>query len=260
MRKIILPLITGLVGILLGILLVLFLIGSPKAKPLPGRAIQAPGPGGDPPGTAVIMLDEKFFDSVLGTIFRDLGGPSFPLQLTLERNPFDAAQPRMIRAALQDQCTDQVTIAQEGSSTKMAVRFVDGKISAVLPFTGSKNIFGCQHFKGWAQASIQLSFDEAKQTVYGQITIEGVNVEGVPDAASGIVTRLVQFSINQSINPLEILSAARLAVAMPVKSANRTLKAQVKDVRAEIADGKLTMHITYDFSGVRGLPSPSPQG
>jgi hypothetical protein len=47
---------------------------------------------------------------------------------------------------------------------------------------------------------------------------------------------------------------------MPVKSANGTLKAQVKDVRAEIADGKLTMHITYDFSGVRGLPSPSPQG
>src|SRR5918912_4586752 len=132
MRKIILPLITGLVGILLGILLVLFLIGSPKAKPLPGRAVQAPDPGGDPPGTAVVTLDEKFFDSVLGTIFRDLGGPSFPLELALERDPADATQPSTIRAALQDQCPDQVTITQEGSNARTTVRFTGGKINAVL--------------------------------------------------------------------------------------------------------------------------------
>jgi hypothetical protein len=46
---------------------------------------------------------------------------------------------------------------------------------------------------------------------------------------------------------------------MPVQSANGTLKANVKDVRAEVADGKLILHVTYDFSGVRGGVSAQPQ-
>jgi hypothetical protein len=158
---------------------------------------------------------------------------------------------------LQDQCQDKVTIINEGSNVKTGVRFTNGKISAVLPFTGSKNLFGCQTFNGWAQASINLSFDKEKQTVYGEIVVEGVNVEGVPDFASGLVTRLVQFSINQRINPLEILRAPQLAVAMPVQSANGSLKAQVQDVRAEVTEGKLVLHITYNFTGVRGQ---QPQG
>ena|SRR5947209_14819978 len=255
MRRLLLILISGFVGLLLGVALVLFILGAPRAKPLPGVAVQAPDPGGDPPGTAVVTLDEKFFDSVLGAIFRDLGAPSLPLELTTARNPLDAS-PRMIAATMQDQCPDRINIINEGSNAKTEVRFVNGKINAVLPFNGSKNIFGCQRFQGWAQASIQLSFDQAKQTVYGQINIEGVNIEGVPDAFSGIITRLVQFSINQRINPLEILRAPQLAVAMPVQSTNGTLKAQVRDVRSEVKDGKLTLHITYDFTGVRGQQPP----
>jgi len=259
MKKLFLALISGVAGIIIGVLLVLFLIGSPKAKPLPGVAVKAPEPGGDPPGTAVVMLDEKFFDSVLGTIFRDLGSPSFPLQLTSGHESLGDSTSRMIPAAFENQCQDQVTITNEGSDKKTEVHFTGGKISAVLPFNGSKSFFGCQTFKGWAQASINISFDQEKQTVYGEIVIEGVNVEGVPDVASGLVTRLVQFSINQNINPLTILRAPQLAVAMPVQSTNGTLKAQVKDVRAEMTDGKLTLHITYDFAGVRGQPPP-PQG
>lgn len=255
MKKLLLAIISGVLGIVLGVLLMLFLIGSPKAKPLPGVAVKGPEPGGDPPGTAVITLDEKFFDSVLTTIFRDLGGPTLPLELTSARDPFDAS-PEIVPAAFQGECKDQVTILNEGSNVKTGVRFTNGKISAVLPFTGSKSLFGCLTFQGWAQASINLSFEKEKQTVYGEVIIEGVNVDGVPDVASGIVTRLVQYSINQRINPLQILRAPQLSAAMPVQSANGTLKAQVRDVRAEITEGKLTLHITYDFAGVRGQPPP----
>ncbi|HYJ47858.1 MAG TPA: hypothetical protein VEV81_14680, partial [Pyrinomonadaceae bacterium] len=225
MGKILLAVISGVAGIVLGVLLVLFLIGSPKAKPLPGAAVKAPEPGGDPPGTAVITLDEKFFDSVLGTIFRDLGSPSFPLELTGSQSggPLDGPGPRMIPAALQNQCQDRITITSEGSNVKTGVRFTGGKINAVLPFNGSKSFFGCLNFNGWAQASIDLSFDKEKQTVYGKVIIEGVNVEGIPDVASGLITRLVQSSIDQRINPLEILRAPQLAVAMPVQSTNGTL-------------------------------------
>jgi hypothetical protein len=254
MRKLLIAIISGVVGLVLGALIVLFLLGSPKAKPLPGSPVRAPDPQGDPPGTVIVTLDEKFFDPLLATIFRDIGAPSFPLELTMmERNAADGSKPALLPAAMQNDCPDLVVLESEGSNTKTSVHFVDGKILAPLAFNGSKNILGgCVRFKGWAQASINLSFDQEKQTVYGQINVEGVNLEGAPAAVGGIATMLVQRSINQRINPLEILRAPQLALAMPVVSSNGTLKAQVKDVRSEVKDNKLVLHITYDFTGVRG--------
>ena len=140
---------------------------------------------------------------------------------------------------------------------KTSVHFADGRIVAPLAFTGSKNIFGgCVRFSGWAQASIQLSFEKEKQTDYGQIDVEGVTLEGAPAAVGGIATIFVQRSINQRINPLTILQAPQLALMMPVVSSNGTLKASVKDVRSEVKDNKLILHITYDFSGIRGVSQP----
>ena len=256
--KYVLALITGIAGLVLGALLVLFILGAPKAKPLPGVAVKAPDPQGDAPGTVIVTLDEKFFDPLLATIFRDLGPPSFPLELSrLERDTLNGAGDRLVPAALQAECPDLVVLATEGNNIKTSVRFVDGKIVAPLAFNGSKNIFGgCVRFSGWAQASIQLSFDKEKQTVYGQIDVEGVNLEGAPAAVGGIATIFVQRSINQRINPLEILRAPQLALMMPVVSSNGMLKAQVTDVRSEVKDGKLTLHITYDFSGVKGAQPP----
>jgi hypothetical protein len=249
---------TLLGGLILGAVLMLFFLGAPKAKPLPGQLVQAPDPQGDPPGTVIVTLDEKFFDPLLATIFRDLGAPSFPLELTrMERNPADDSTPRLLDVAMQNECPDLVVLETEGSNTRTSVHFADGKIVAPLAFNGSKNILGgCVRFKGWAQANINLSFDQEKQTVYGQINVEGVNLEGAPAAIGGIATMLVQRSINQRINPLEILRAPQLALAMPVVSTGGTLKAQVKDVRSEVKDGKLILHITYDFTGVRGSQPP----
>ncbi|HEY0376225.1 MAG TPA: hypothetical protein VGC87_04640 [Pyrinomonadaceae bacterium] len=252
--KYLLAVITGIVGLVLGALLVLFLVGAAKPKPLPGQPVRAPEAGGDPPGTAVVTLDEKFFDPLLGTVFRDLGSPSFPLELAMtERAPSDGSTLTTIPAALQEGCPDTVVIKNEGSSVKTGVHFTGGKIIAPLAFDGSKNILGaCVRFQGWAQASIDLRFDQEKQTVYGQINVEGVNLEGAPAAVGGIAALLVQRSINQRINPIEILRAPQLALAMPVQSANGTLKANVKDVRAEVAEGKLILHLSFDFAGARG--------
>jgi hypothetical protein len=258
--KYILALITGVVGLVLGALIVLFLLGAPKAKPLPGLPVQAPDAGGDAPGTATITLDEKFFDPLLGSIFRDLGQPSFPLELTkLEQSPFDNSTVKIIPAALQNDCPDQIVIKSEGSNIKTGVRFTDGKIIAPLAFTGSKNLFGCQRFQGWAQANIALRFDQEKQTVYGQINVEGVNLDGAPEIVGGVATLLVQRSINQRINPIEILRAPQLSLAMPIQSTNGALSAKVKDVRYEVVDGKLVLHLTFDFAGVRG-GGGQPQG
>lgn len=255
--KYLLALITGLVGLVLGAVIVLFLVGAGRAKPLPGQPVQAPDPNGDAPGTAVITLDEKFFDALLTSIFRDLGSPSFPLELTMmERGMTNGSPYDVIPAALQNDCPDQVVIKNEGSNIKTGVRFTGGKIIAPLAFTGSKNLFGCQRFQGWAQANIELRFDQEKQTVYGQINVEGVNLDGAPEIIGGVATLLVQRSINQRINPLEILRAPQLSLAMPIQSTNGALSAKVKDVRYEVADGKLILHLTFDFAGVRGGGQP----
>ena len=66
-----------LLGLVLGGVLVFFLfVGAPRAGALPGAPLKTPDQGGDPAGTAVITLDEKFFDTVLATIFRDMNAPS----------------------------------------------------------------------------------------------------------------------------------------------------------------------------------------
>jgi hypothetical protein len=259
--KYVLALITGLVGLVLGAVVVLLLLGAPKAKPLPGLPVQTPDSGGDAPGTAIVTLDEKFFDALLNSVFRDLGSPSFPLELTMmERGLTNGPAFSVIPAALQNDCPDQIVIKTEGSNIKTGVRFTNGKIIAPLAFTGSKNLFGCQRFQGWAQANIELRFDQEQQTVYGWINVEGVNLDGTPAIVGGIATVLVQRSINQRINPLEILRAPQLSLAMPIQSTNGTLSAKVKAVRAEVTDGKLVLHLTFDFAGVRGGGQPPPQG
>ena len=245
-----------LLGLILGGVLVFFIfVGAPRAGALPGVPVKAPDQGGDPPGTAVITLDEKFFDSVLAAIFRDMNAPSFPLQFSTLRmdDPLQQQQaaPVFRQAIFQDGCASAVTLVPEGSNVKTSVRLADGKILAPLAFSGSFNapLFGCVRFKGWAQTSIKLSFDQGKQTVYGQINVEGVNLDNTPSGVGDVVTALVQRSINQNVNPLEILQSHQLMLALPVKASNSMLKAQVKDVREEIQNGRLSLHITYDFTG-----------
>ena len=72
----------------------------------------------------------------------------------------------------------------------------------------------------------------------------------------GLITPLVQGTINQRINPLEILRAPQLALSVPIKASKGTLKARVKDVRAEVAEGTLRLHITYDFQAEQMQEQP----
>lgn len=240
---------TLLGGALLGAVLVLFFLGAPRGKPMPGVAVKPPDPNAPPGGgTALVTLDEKFFDALLGTIFRDMGNPSFRLSSMNGTTPDHSTE--ILPAAFQSSCPDVVVVAPEGSGTRTSVHFTQGKIIAPLAFSGSYSALGlCMNFKGSAQATVQLYFDQGKQTVYGQINVETVNLEGVPPGASGIITLFVQRAINEHVNPLEVLRAPQLALAVPVQATGGTLKAQVKDVRAEVLDGTLRMYITYDFSG-----------
>ncbi len=60
-------------GVVLGGVGAYFLfVGTPQTGTVKGELVRAPEPGGPPPGTAVVELDEQFFCALLDSIFRDL--------------------------------------------------------------------------------------------------------------------------------------------------------------------------------------------
>lgn len=255
-----------LVGALLGAALTFYIfVGAPRMKQTQtGAPLQAPDAAGDPPGTAILTLDEKFFDTLLGTIFRDLNAPAFRIAtVPKESEEVALAQPgvRFVQAQEQEGggCANQVVVAQEGGGVRTGVSLKNGQISAPLAFSGSRALFGnCMNFSGAAEANIQLYFKPEEQTLYGQITISSVNLDNVSPLASPFITGFVQTAINQKVNPLVIMRGAQLSLNVPVQASNGTLKAQAKDVRSEVKDGALRLHVTYDFSGTRAALQPAP--
>ncbi len=247
-----------LLGLGVGVGATIFLLGSPRAMAVPGVAVKAPDPAGAPPATVIISLGNTFFDELLGTIFQDLGPPSFQLGSGGPRLEGSEIQ----QVAFQGGCTNTITLALADSNTKTQVQFAGGKISAPLVFSGNYNLLGnCTALKGWAQTTIELSFDQPKQTLYGRVNVEGVNLENVAPFANTFVTVFVRTAIDSRVNPIEILRPQQLQMVLPIKASGGTVKANVKDVRAEVLEGSLRLHITYDFNGEKGkAPTPAPAG
>jgi hypothetical protein len=81
------------------------------------------------------------------------------------------------------------------------------------------------------------------------INVETVNLDGVNPLVSGFVTPIVQTTLNNRVNPIQILQGKQLAIDAPIASAGGRLRADVKDVRAEFKDDALNLSVVYDFSG-----------
>ena len=247
----------SLVGLILGGVLTFYLfVGVPRAAIAPGNPIQPPDANGTPPATAQIVLKQEFFNEVLKTIFRDMSAPSFPLSLTRNSQPENTASANY--AMLQDGgCDGRITLLPEGSGVQSVLKFENNKINAPLAFRGSYNsMFGCLNFSGWTQANLELRFDAAQQTVLGQLNIETVNLDGGASLFGGIVTPLVQKTLNDRVNPVQILQGKQIALNLPIAATNGNMKADVKDVRAEIKDNALNLYVIYEFNG-KGANQPA---
>jgi len=227
-----------LIGLVLGGVLVFYLfVGVPKAVHAPGTPISPPDPAGQPAGTAQIVLGQDFFNEVLGTILTEMNPPTFPLAMG---GAGTDGQP----------CASQLTTLREGSGTTTAVRFDNNKLSAPIAFTGSYNsMFGCFQFTGWAQANLELRYDASRQAVFGQLNVETVNLDGVNPVIGGILTTLVQSTLNGRVNPILLIDGRQIAVSLPIAASNGTLQAAVKDVRGEVRENALHLYLTYDFQG-----------
>ncbi len=209
-------------------------VGAPKTGGVKGVAGRAPDPRGPPPGTAVVELDEQFFGALLDSIFRDLTKPAFP-------------------PASGEGCQNQVVVEPNAGDVKTGVMMRDGRVVVPLAFSGTYNLMGnCQNLRGTAESGIDFIFNADEQTLYGQLNVAGVNVEGMSPLLSGFVTAFVQGAINQRVNPIVLMRGQQLTLAIPVQAAGGALRAQARDVRHDAKDGKLRLYVTYDFRGTKG--------
>ena len=205
-------------------------VGAPHARLAKGEQVRAPDAGGPPPGTAVVELDEQFFNTLLASIFKDLGNPSFPPQGG-------------------EGCQNRVVIEPNSGDVHTAVVLQNNQVSVPLAFSGTYNLMNCQNLRGTAEAAIDFRFAPEEQTLYGQLNVVGVNVEGMSPLLGGVVTAFVQGAINQRVNPIVLMRGQQLKLDVPVQAAGGTLHAQARDIRSEVKDGKLRLYVTYDFKG-----------
>jgi len=229
-------------GLLLGAVAALYFLSPARSGRLSGIPVRPPDANAANSGTVTVTLDEKFFDSLLGTIFQKLGSPQLKLAQFDGQSSF---QP----VAFQNTCNNVVVLNPEGGNIKTGVRFTGGKITVPLAFTGSYNVFArCVQFKGTAKATVDLAFNQEKQIVYGAVNVEEMILEDVPPLVSALVTAFVRETIAAKVNPFEVLRVSQLALAMPIQATGGTVKANVKDVRSEVQEGSLRLLLTYDFS------------
>ena len=234
-------------GLLIGAIATAYFLGAPKGQAFPGVPVRPPDPTVETTGTVAVTVDEKFFDSLLGTIFRQLGPPQ--LKLSQLQNDYQQQPPLRPVAFQSSTCSDVLVLNSEGGNVKTGVRFTGGKITAPLAFTGSYSVLTrCVQFKGTAKATVDLSFDQAKQTVFGQLNVEDVTLDDVPPIVSSLVTAFVRKTISEKLNPFEVLQVSQLALSLNVQASGGTVKARVKDVHAEVQEAALKLYLTYDFS------------
>jgi hypothetical protein len=197
-----------------------------------------------------VTLNEPFFNSLLDVIFSRLKAPSYPLSLTRISPATPQTSDLAHKAAEVNSCASVVTLEREMNGVRTAVRFQNGRVVAPLAFSGSYSValIGCVNFQGWADTSISLEFDRARQVLNARVSVTNIELSNVPSLASGVVLKLVQSSIDRRINPIEILPASQLSTRIPVAGSGGALRMRATEIRPEVVPGALSLHIFYEFS------------
>ena len=208
-----------------------------------------------------IALNEQFFDTLLDAIFKNFNAPEFPLAQNnpkLEKqNPqysilgFSGYDSPLQNPNSRNQiCNESIRLLREIDGVRTAVRFREGKIYTPIAFSGSYNppLIGCVNFQGWAETNIDLEYDRQSRKLLGRVRVLSVNLGGVTNLASGVLSRVVQGSIDKKINPIEILQIDKLSFLVPIQNANGSLKMRATGVRHEIVKGVLNISVAYEFS------------
>lgn len=221
----------------------------PRQATTQRQSTTQPYRGETPAAEATVTLNEQFLNALLEAMFTRLGAPTFPLSLAGMERPGINRPAASHGVASANQCASVVVLEREMNGVKTAVRFEHGRIVAPLAFSGSYSVLllGCMKFQGWADTVINLEFDRARQVLSARVDVQDIHLSGIPSLANGVVINLVQNSLDQRINPVEILQAAQLTARLPISAAGGALRLRAKEVRPEIVPGSLRLHIIYEF-------------
>jgi hypothetical protein len=188
-----------------------------------------------PSADATVVLSEQLFNEFLGSIFANLQKPAF----TIGAGESTGAS----------SCSNTIVLEKEIGGVKSRVNFSTGRITAPLAFSGqySAPLAGCIQFQGWADTSLSLYFDNAKQALSGRLNVEKIQLVGVPTLAGGVLVPLVQGTLDQRINPITILSAEQLSAQVPIRPAGGAIRMKAKAVIPEVREKELWLRVTYEF-------------
>jgi hypothetical protein len=216
-------------------LAILALVIEPAAARHSSSALSAAAP------EVTLTVNEEFLNAFLDAMFTNLKAPSTPLVIT----PADKER----TTAESYGCPSVITLQKEESGVKTAVKLEPGKITAPMAFSGSYNstLLGCIQFRGWANTSWLLEFDQSRQALLARIQVQDIHLSKVPALASSSLLKVVQSAIDQRINPLELIRLDQLSARVPIKPAGGALRFRAKDVRPEILAGSLQLHVAYEF-------------
>jgi len=192
-----------------------------------------------PAGEVVVVLNEQLFNALVEAMFTLPNPPTFPLG----RGSSSEGGNRS--------CASEIALAREMGGTRTAVRFQAGQILAPVAFSGSYSapLIGCLKFEGWADANLNLSFDQAKQALTARVVVKAVHLKKVPALLGDGLTGLVQDALDARVNPIEILRAEQLSARLPMTklASGASLRLRAREVRHEVLPNELRLRIVYEF-------------
>ena len=178
-----------------------------------------------------ITVGEQFIENLLNAVFTNLESPS----VAISDNSSSA-------------CNETIRLKKEVEGVKTAVRFRNGKIVAPIAFEGNYNppLIGCIDFSGWADTTIDIVFDRRKNAIVGRATVSNVNLSGTGGVGSSLLARFVQSSIDEKVNPIEIVRLDKLSFLLPIQNSGK-LKMKATNVRHQVRDRTIDVYIAYEF-------------
>lgn len=178
-----------------------------------------------------ITLDEQFFEVLLQAVFKNLDAPSVPITQNSGAG-----------------CSETIRLMEQMDGVKTAVRFRQGRIFAPIAFEGNYRapLIGCLDFSGWAETNFELQFDRNKNAIVGNAKVIKVNLSGANGIGSELLAGFVQNSIDEKINPLEIIGLDKLSFITPVQNSGK-LRMRATGFDHKVNEKNLDIIIKYRF-------------
>lgn len=179
-----------------------------------------------------LTVSEQFVDAAIDAVL----SKGEPPTVALKTNAGDA------------NCREAVTLLRELNGVRSAVRFRDGKIIVPIAFRGTYRppLIGCVDFSGTAEAVVEPQFDAEGQRVIARSKLTNVSLNGTGGIGGALMAKLMQSSIDEKINPVELIRLDKLSFLFPIQNTG-ALKLNAIGFRYSVQTGSVTFYIPYEF-------------